>query len=403
MAKTSGNSGGLSVLDEPRTEYYRPEAGQDAEPKSARSSRAIPEAESEEGEPFLRSRRRVPVRQGFLPPWAKTRWGKIVLAAGTLTALAAGLTLAMVTRNFLDQDPRFRIDSSADIQTVGNSQLSRYDLLSVFGSDIGRNLFFVPLTSRRAELERFPWVQRATVMRVLPNQLRVEVTERTPVAFVEVNGRIELADGAGVILNMSPQEIAAKHYSFPVVLGINPGDPLSVRSARMQIYQRFLREVDAGGEKVSAQLSEVNLSDPEDVRATVTTNGSSLELQFGQEDFLARWQNYQAHIAQWRAQYPKLTAVDLRYEHEVVLKMAHDEGAGPASPETMGTATNSGASQGKSAANSARPAKLAQENRQSNKARRERKANLQAPKTKSLAAHGTAPTAPVSGHSGVHP
>lgn len=264
-----------------------------------------------------------------------------MLAAGIVTALAAGVTVVIVTREFLDHDPRFRIDSSSAIQTVGNSQLSREDLLSVFGSDIGRNIFYVPLDERRADLERFAWVKRATVMRVLPNQLRVEVAERKPVAFVEVGRKIELADADGVILDMSPQEIASRHYSFPVVLGIDPRDPLSVRGARMQIFQRFLRELDSGGEKVSSQLSEVNLSDPADVRATVTGNGSGLELQFGQEDFLARWHNYQAHIAEWRAQYPHLADVDLRYEHEVVLKMAPDAPAPPSASAASGPVASS--------------------------------------------------------------
>ncbi len=267
------------------------------------------------------------MRRGLLPLWAKTRWGKMVLATGIVVFLGTGTTLVLATRSFLDHDSRFRIDSAASIQTMGNSQLSRYDLLSVFGSDIGRNLFFVPLGERRAELERFPWVERATVMRLMPNQLRVAVTERTPIAFVEVRGRIELADAAGVILDMTPQEMAAKHYSFPVVTGINPADPLSMRGARMQIYQRFVSDLDSGGQHISARLSEVNLSDPEDVRATVPANGSDIELQFGQQDFLARWNNYAAHIAQWRQQYPKLAAVDLRYDHEVVLKMAQDVAA----------------------------------------------------------------------------
>ncbi|HEY6446125.1 MAG TPA: FtsQ-type POTRA domain-containing protein [Acidobacteriaceae bacterium] len=339
MARTSGNNGGATFADEPRTEFYRPQAAQEGASRPARSVRAASEEEADAGEPFLRSRRRVPVRRGILPPWAKTRWGKIGLAAGSVTALAAGMTLAMATRNFLDTDPRFRIDSADSIQTVGNSQLSRYDLLSVFGSDIGRNLFFVPLAARRAELEHYPWVQRATVMRILPNQLRVEVAERTPIAFVNVGGRIELADGAGVILNMSPQEIAAKHYSFPVVRGINPGDPLSMRGARMAIYQRFLHDLDSGGEKVSTQLSEVDLSDPEDVRATVAAGNSDMKLQFGQEDFLARWRNYAAHIGQWRGQYPNLAGVDLRYEHEVVLKMAHEAGTNAPSAGTAVSST----------------------------------------------------------------
>ncbi|HKR25882.1 MAG TPA: hypothetical protein VJS11_00460, partial [Acidobacteriaceae bacterium] len=117
---------------------------------------------------------------------------------------------------------------------------------------------------------------------------------------------------------------------FPVVSGINPGDPLSVRSARMQIYQRFISDLDSGAEKVSPQLSEIDLSDPADVKATVPSAGTDLVLQFGQDNFLARWRNYEAHIAQWRAQYPNLAGVDLRYEREVVLKLNPTAQANPA-------------------------------------------------------------------------
>lgn len=287
------------------------------------------EDDGDTGEPFLRARRRVPIRRGILPAWARTRWGRPVFAACVLGVAVGAAALIWQTRNFLHHDPRFTIPSASSIQTVGNSELSRADLLSVFGSDIGRNLFYVPLEERQRELEQIPWVEHATVMRILPNQIRVAVAERTPIAFAEVNGRIELVDAAGVLLQMPPQEMAAKHYSFPVVTGINPSDPPAARAERMQLYQRFLQELDASGQNNSAQFSEIDLSDPSDVKATVAANGNGILLYFGHEDFLARWQNYQAHIAQWRAQYPNLASADLRYSDEVVLKMANPPAAAP--------------------------------------------------------------------------
>jgi cell division protein FtsQ len=324
VAKTNA-SGGATLLDEP-ADFYRPTGGRDSDMRPSRPARAKADPDDDAEEPFLRARRRVPVRQGLLPAWARSGWGKLALAGGLLAGTGLAIVLILGVRGFLDHDPRFRIDSSASIQTLGNSQLSRGDLLSVFGSDIGRNLFFVPLTKRRMELEKIPWVQKATVMRLMPNQLRVAIVERKPIAFVQQHGRVELADIDGVILSMTPQQMAARHYSFPVVSGINPADPLSVRGARMQMYQRFIGDLDSTGEHLSAQLSEVDLSDPEDVRATVPANGTDLMLHFGQEDFLPRWRNYQAHVAQWQEQYPHLASIDLRYEHEVVLKMAGDPG-----------------------------------------------------------------------------
>ena len=59
------------------------------------------------------------------------------------------------------------------------------------------------------------------------------------------------------------------HYSFPVVTGISADEPLSTRAARMKIYERFTTELDAAGEKISEQLSEVDLSNPEDVKAMI--------------------------------------------------------------------------------------------------------------------------------------
>jgi cell division protein FtsQ len=343
VAKTSADSGGVTLLDGPADSWVPP-ASRNGEARPPRPVRAQTEPEDDAEEPFLRARRRVPVRRGLLPAWLRTGWGKLALGLSILIVPGLLLALIIAVHSFLDHDPRFRIESSISIQTLGYSQLNRSDLLSVFGSDIGRNLFFVPLAKRRAELEQIPWVQKATVMRLLPNQLRVAIVERTPIAFVLVHGHAELADADGVILTLTPQQMAARHDSFAVVSGMNPADPPSVRKARMRIYQKFIADLDSTGEHISAHLSEVDLSDPEDVRATVPANGSDLLLHFGDQDFLPRWRNYQAHIAQWEQQYPHLASIDLRYDREVVLKMAGDPGTstspGPAASAAPRPVTN---------------------------------------------------------------
>jgi cell division protein FtsQ len=115
--------------------------------------------------------------------------------------------------------------------------------------------------------------------------------------------------------------MAAKHYSFPVVTGISSRDPLPVRAARMHLYQQFIHDLDSGGTKVSSQLSEVDISDPEDVWALLPAQGSDIQVHFGDSDFLARYRSYQQHLAEWRQQYPHLSSVDMRYENQVVLDM----------------------------------------------------------------------------------
>ena len=60
----------------------------------------------------------------------------------------------------------------------------------------------MPLEQRKKQLEQIPWVQSASVMRLLPNRLKIVIHERTPVAFVEINSHIELIDASGVIMDM---------------------------------------------------------------------------------------------------------------------------------------------------------------------------------------------------------
>jgi cell division protein FtsQ len=199
----------------------------------------------------------------------------------------------------------------------------------VFGEDVDRNVFSVPLAERRAELESLPWVAHATVMRFLPNRIRVAIVERTPVAFVRQGTQIGLVDANGVLFDLPGPEAGdgrtstgAAEYSFPVLTGIAAGDPQSTRAARMRIYLDFMAALDATGEGVSKRLSEVDVSNPEDVKAVIPDEGSApadILVHFGEEKYLERYHRYEEHLAEWRATYPKLASVDMRYEQQVVL------------------------------------------------------------------------------------
>jgi len=55
--------------------------------------------------------------------------------------------------------------------------------------------------------------------------------------------------------------------------------------------------------------------------------GADILAHFGDQQFLTRYQRFQAHIAEWRQQYPRLASVDLRYDRQVVLQMAGESDA----------------------------------------------------------------------------
>jgi cell division protein FtsQ len=223
-------------------------------------------------------------------------------------------------------DERFVIPSSASIEFEGNARVTRAQLLGIFGGDVERNIFTVSLEQRRAELERLPWVAHATVMRLLPNRMRVSILERTPVAFVRQGSHIGLVDANGVLLDMPVDAKSREHYSFPVVTGISGNDPVSTRAARMKIFERFTSELDESGEKISQELSEVDLSNPEDVQALIPDHSTEILVHFGEDNFLERYRRFKEHLPEWRTLYPKLSSVDMRYEQQVVLQMPPGSG-----------------------------------------------------------------------------
>jgi len=272
-----------------------------------------------EDEDFVPRRRANGVRLRLGGGIPRTLFGRLVAVFALLVALGATLAGMWQARAELLRNPRLVLASSSAIEVTGNRHLTRAQLLTVFGQDVDRNILTVPLEQRRLELEQLPWVRHATVMRLLPDRFRIAIVERTPVAFVRQGSRIGLVDASGVLLDMASEgdSPAAEHYSFPVVTGIAAEEPLSTRAARMKLFGRFMKELGAS----SATVSEVDLSNPEDVKALVADGGSDILVHFGSQDFLHRYELYEKNLPGWKKEFPRLASADMRYERQVVLEM----------------------------------------------------------------------------------
>ena len=268
----------------------------------------------EQESPFLRGQNRVPARRGTIPKKTATwlAWSALALTLAFFCALAG-----MALYHYGEHSWRFRVESSDDLQITGLENVSRAQVMEVMGGDIGRNIFFIPLAERKRQLEQIPWVQSASVMRFVPNQLKVEIHERVPVAFARVGSKILLIDASGTLMDLPGA--GKKQYSFPVILGTNPGEPLSTREARMKIYSDLMRQLDSGGAHYSQDLSEVDLTDPDDAKVLTNDPQGEVLVHLGSADYLDRYKVYVSHVQQWRQQFDKLESVDLRYDRQIVV------------------------------------------------------------------------------------
>ena len=266
----------------------------------------------DEESPFLRGQKRISARRSSLPKRTANRllWGVAAAAMCCTAALAAAWLY-----HYGEHSWRFRVQSSDNIEVTGMQNVTKSQIMEVMGADIGRNIFFIPLAQQKAQLEQIPWVESASVMRFVPNRLKVEIQERTPVAFARVGPRMSLIDASGTLMELSP-----KHkYSFPVILGMNPGEPLSTRAPRMKTYSQMVQELDSGGARYSQDLSEVDLSDLEDVKVRVNDPAGDVLVHLGSSDYLRRYKIYVTHAQGWRQQFQKLESVDLRYDNQIIV------------------------------------------------------------------------------------
>jgi cell division protein FtsQ len=178
----------------------------------------------------------------------------------------------------------------------------------------------IPLGARRGALEELPWVESASVQRIFPNRIRVELTERTPIAFLRNGTELALMDAHGAILDR-PQ---GEDLHFPIVTGLSENMPRDERERRMQTYQEFMKNIDLVRSESSERVSEVELSNPKDLRVVMTglaraNDSQAVTIHFGAGDFTGKYRMLVENFADWQAKVGCVQSVDLQFSKQVVL------------------------------------------------------------------------------------
>lgn len=277
---------------------------------------------SSEDARYRRPRKPVEVRRRTR--WKDALWLSVRIAAAGLAVAAAGV-VGYAGYRFAATSPIFRLGGAEAIEVVEAANVPPEAVRDRFGEDLGGTVFGVPLEERRRALEEIPWVEAATVQRLLPNRVRVQLRERTPVAFLRQGSALSLIDVYGVILT-PPQDAS---YDFAVLSGISDSLPLEERAARVGLYLQLIADLDSGEKNYSRQLSEIDVGDPDNLRATHPDAEGVVLLHFGRDRYQEKFEAYLQHRPLWQQSGETVRAADLRYRGQIVLN-----------PETPSEATS---------------------------------------------------------------
>jgi len=262
-------------------------------------------------EPSARARSAAPRRMALSIP-------KIVRAALFVTVfLIASFYGFHRLEQFLISDPRFALDGpdgsreTPTLQIVGVSHASERDIQNVFADDTGRSVYLLPLADRRASMRSVGWVKDASITRLWPNRVVVHIDERQPVAFLSLSSsRFALIDEDGVIL---PQ--AKGKFELPVLSGVHTNDPVADRRDRVHRMLRLLNDLGDG----AAKLSEIDVTDRDDVKVMQPYEGRVITLLLGDHNFALRYQNFVTHYGEIKQRLPGAATLDLRLEDRITV------------------------------------------------------------------------------------
>jgi cell division protein FtsQ len=218
---------------------------------------------------------------------------------------------------FVIRDPRFALngpDNPEDTQSLsftGGEHTSPRAIEAVFNDDFGRSVYLVPLADRRATLRAVDWVKDASIARLWPNRLVLNITERTPVAYMSAGKEhASLIDAEGVILPPSKES-----FALPVLAGVRSTDPIADRRVRVQRLTKVMRDLGDAATKIA----QVDVADRDNIKLSQPMDGRTVTLLLGDRNFGLRYQNFLRYFNEVQRKLPGAVTLDLRVEDRITV------------------------------------------------------------------------------------
>jgi cell division protein FtsQ len=271
-----------------------------------------------------------------------------LLVSGTVLGLYLFWRLGETALNaFVYQNTDFAIQQ-IDVQTDGviaPEQLRRWA-----GVKPGANLIALDLAAVKRNLELVSAIDSVSVERVLPRTLKIRVTEREPIAQVNVpraDGHDGIAvtvfqlDGNGVVMQpLDPRlctvPLAQMNPQLPVIAGLNAFQLQPGRRVELPQVQAALQLLAAFGKSPMAGLVDLRRVDVSAPGVVVVTTGQGSVITFGlgnlDQQLRRWWQIYNLGVSQQKA----IATADLAVANNVPVRwMAASVAPAPVAPKTV--------------------------------------------------------------------
>jgi cell division protein FtsQ len=144
-----------------------------------------------------------------------------------------------------------------DVFVVGRSATPKATLLNALAVSRGTPILAVDLEAARKRIQTLPWVRHATVRRVLPDTVVVEIIERRPLAIWQHEKKFALIDEEGQVILRN--DVGAFSYLM-IVVGEDAASEASVLvqmlATEPDLMERVKAAVRVGGRRWNVHFAQ---------------------------------------------------------------------------------------------------------------------------------------------------
>jgi len=215
-------------------------------------------------------------------------------------------------------DSRFAVK---EIEITGVKHTPRAALASVTSAYTGTNLFKIDIARVQKDLRGLAWVSRIDIEKKLPGTLRINVTERVPVALVRSGNRIQYVDEHGVTFAELSPEVGDDDLPLILVDSVERQAPSPVEAAELARTVAFVGALRASDPLLYSRISEVHPIAPRGFALFDRELGASVYVNA--EDVSPKWRSLYSIAKAENLKRGSIEYADLRFNDRIVLKPVH--------------------------------------------------------------------------------
>jgi cell division protein FtsQ len=219
-------------------------------------------------------------------------------------------------RSWIDTCDVFQIQN---VKIQGNSLLQSEELFRLGSIREGMSIWELDLKKSEKNLLGHPFLESVHMHRLFPNRLHIFVTEKEPMALLNVQNNLLCIDRDGLVLPATPGRL----YDLPVLSGGFQGMVEVGHQAGGEYLKeglRFLYQVFMERPQLYGQISEVVTGQPQGLILYTSQNGVPVWL--GKDNYNRKLLYLEAILKELDEQeFFMARYIDLRFEGQVIVGM----------------------------------------------------------------------------------